>query len=216
VTSCPRCGAPAERGQLVCLECGSRIALDYRRPYGALPALAILLAVVVVGAAAFGFALSEITSDSEKEVASADRAEQPAPAANPGAAQTATEEEEGPVADTGSQTETTPAAPEGGGTTGTPQEPTRSLLLEWPKDLTAHTVVLVTSSDRPAARNVAIEAARSGIEAGMLRADDFNLGTGLWIVFAGRFDTREGAVKQAANLGERYPGAYPQLVQPAG
>ena len=30
--SCPTCGAPAERGQLVCLECGSRIALAYKRP----------------------------------------------------------------------------------------------------------------------------------------------------------------------------------------
>jgi hypothetical protein len=76
--------------------------------------------------------------------------------------------------------------------------------------------VLVTSSDRPAALRLAREAARSGIEAGMLRSDDYNLGTGLWIVFAGRFDTPEGATRQASDLAERFPGAYPQLVRPAG
>ena len=27
MTSCPHCGEPAEPGQLVCLECGTRIAL---------------------------------------------------------------------------------------------------------------------------------------------------------------------------------------------
>ena len=77
--------------------------------------------------------------------------------------------------------------------------------------------MLVTrASDRPAARQVAREAANSGLEAGLLRSDDYDLGTGLWIVFAGRFDTQASAERQAANLGERYPGAYAQLVKPAG
>ena len=49
----------------------------------------------------------------------------------------------------------------------------------------------------------------------MLRADDFDLGTNLWIVFAGRFDNQESAERQAANLGERYPGAYATQVRPA-
>ena len=55
---------------------------------------------------------------------------------------------------------------------------------------------------------MAREAAKSGLEAGMLRADDFDLGTNLWIVFAGRFDNQESAERQAGNLAERYPGAY--------
>ena len=92
----------------------------------------------------------------------------------------------------------------------------RSLLLDWPDDLTAHTVVLVTTSDRAAARRLARQAARSGIEAGLLRGEDYNLGAGLWVVFAGRFDTPEGASQQASDLAERFPGAYPQLVEPAG
>jgi hypothetical protein len=201
VNACPQCGEAAERGQLVCTNCGSRLALDYRRPSGALPAVVILLAVVVLGAGAFGFAISEITSDAEDEVTAADRAEPPAPSTAQGEPQTTQPEATTPSAESGQ---------------GAPQEPSRSLLLEWPRDLTAHTVVLVTTSDHAAARRLARQAARSGIEAGLLRSDDFNLGTGLWIVFAGRFDTPQGAARQASDLAERFPGAYPQLVEPTG
>jgi SPOR domain len=76
--------------------------------------------------------------------------------------------------------------------------------------------VLVTTSDRSAAMRLARRAARSGIETGLLRGDDYNLGTGLWVVFAGRFDTPEGAARQASGLAERFPGAYPQRVEPTG
>ncbi len=192
MTSCPNCGANAERGQLVCIECGRRIALKEegreRRSFENLPAVALLLCVVVLGAAAFGFALSELTDDSDSDAA--DRSEQPAPSAATGTPQTETD--------------------------ASAQEPNQSLLLQWPKGVTAYTVVLVTTGDRPAARRVAREAASSGLEAGLLRSDDYGLGTGLWIVYAGRFDTQASAEQQAANLGERYPGAYPTLVEPAG
>jgi predicted nucleic acid-binding Zn ribbon protein len=194
VSSCPRCGAPAERGQLVCVECGNRLALKEeggeRRSLERLPAVALLLCVVVIGAAALGFALSELTND-DGDSSAADRTDEPKPSANTGAPQTETE-------------------------TSAAQQPRKSLLLKWPEGLTAYTVVIVTSGDRPAARRVAVEAARSGLEAGLLRSDDYNLGTNLWIVFAGRFNTQESAERQAVNLGERYPGAYATVVKPAG
>lgn len=189
---CPACGEPAEPGQLVCLNCGARLELDRNEQQKSKAgALAALIAVVVIGAGVAGFALSELTSGSDKnDPAVAERAAetpepQPEPAPEP--------------------------APEA---EGTPQPARQSLLLEWPDDLRGHTVVLVNTSDRGAARRVARDAARSGIETGLLRSDDYDLGTGLWIVFAGRFDTRRGAERQAANLGERYPGAYVQLVEP--
>jgi hypothetical protein len=195
VTSCPRCGQPAEPGQLVCLECGSRIALKEeggeRRSLDRLPAVALLLCVVVIGAAAFGFALSELTDDSEGDSSAADRTSEPKLSADAGAPQTETD-------------------------TGDAQQPSKSLLMKWPADLTAYTVVIVSSGDRPAAKRVAEEAAKSGLEAGMLRSDDFDLGTNLWIVFAGRFDNQQSAESQAGNLAERYPGAYATLVKPAG
>ena len=193
--NCPRCGEEAERGQLICLECGGRLALkperDERRSFENVPAIALLLCVVVIGAAAFGFALSELTDGSGSQSSAADRPERSTPAASTGSPQTETE-------------------------TGASQQPSRSLLLEWPSGLSAYTVVLVSSSDRPAARRVAREAAKSGLEAGMLRSDDYDLGTGLWIVFAGRFDTQASAERQANNLAERYPGAYATFVKPAG
>jgi predicted nucleic acid-binding Zn ribbon protein len=184
--NCPYCGAASERGQLVCVECGNRLALKEerrRRRFDNLPAIIVLLAVIVLGAGAFGFALSELTDDSGNDSQASDRPATPPP----------------------SPTKTD---------TGAAQTPTHSLLLNWPKDVSAYTVVLVSSSDRPAARQVAREAAKSGLEAGMLRSDDYGLGTGLWIVFAGRFDSQASAESQAANLAERYPGAYATLVKP--
>jgi len=196
VTSCPRCGAPAEPGQLVCLECGSRIALKEeggeRRSLDRLPAVALLLCVVVIGAAAFGFALAELTDDSGGDPSAGARSSEPLPSPGTGAPQTETQTD-----------------------TGEAQQPSKSLLMKWPKDLTAYTVVIVSSGDRPAAKRVAEEAAKLGLEAGMLRSDDFDLGTNLWIVFAGRFDNQASAERQAGNLGERYPGAYATLVKPA-
>jgi hypothetical protein len=202
--SCRRCGAPAEPGQLVCTSCGARLSLGGRPGARNIAALAAAAVVAVLGVFAAGFALSEITSDDggDEETVVAGPQEAPPPAASAGEPQEASQGD--------GAAEAPPEAE-----TPAPAQP-RSLLLDWPKDLTAHTVVLVSSSDRPAALRLARSAARSGIEAGMLRSDDYNLGTGLWIVFAGRFNTAEGASRQASDLAERFPGAYPQLVEPAG
>ena len=190
MTPCPNCGAETEPGQLVCVECGRRLALEQEdhggRRFDHLPAIAVLLAVIVIGAAAFGFALSELTDDSGNSSEAADEPNAQAPP---------------PTTETD---------------TGKAQQPSHSLLLTWPKGVTAYTVVLVTSSDKPAASRVAREAAQAGLEAGLLRSDDYDLGTGLWIVFAGRFDNQAGAERQAANLAARYPGAYATLVKPTG
>src|SRR3712207_5072769 len=65
-TNCPNCGASAERGQLVCLECGARIALDYRRPYGwklPLPSSAGVVLLVGAGSAVALQAVDDKSSD---------------------------------------------------------------------------------------------------------------------------------------------------------
>jgi len=191
--SCPSCGFEAHPGQLVCTNCGTRLALGGPPAARNVAALIAVAVIVVLGAAASGFALSEITSDDGSPAAT----EAPAP---PAAAERESQ---------GSSQAEQPA-------TEAEQEQRRSLLLDWPDELTAHTVVLVTTSDRAAALRLARQAARSGIEAGLLRGEDYNLGAGLWVVFAGRFDTPEGASRQATDLAERFPGAYPRLVEPAG
>ena len=72
-------------------------------------------------------------------------------------------------------------------------------------------------SDEAGARKVAWDAARSGLEAGLLRSDDYvDLGEGFWLVFAGHFATAARAERRAAQLGARYEGAYPQQVVPNG
>jgi hypothetical protein len=190
VSPCPNCGAPTEPGQLVCVECGHRLALREeepdRRRFENPAAVAVLLAVVVLGAGACGYALAQLTDDDGGSNTPSKAATAPTP------------------------------KPETETDTGEAQQPKQSLLLTWPKDVTAYTVVLVSSSDKPAATRVAREAAQSGLEAGLLRSDDYDLGTGLWIVFAGRFDNQASAESQAGNLADRYPGAYATQVKPAG
>jgi len=68
---CPECGAPADSGQLVCLECGARIALtrpprtSWRRP-------AAIVAIVGLLAAAGGtLGYRALVHDAEDEAATA-------------------------------------------------------------------------------------------------------------------------------------------------
>jgi hypothetical protein len=208
--SCPNCSEPVEPRQLVCLNCGARVALRERTPLAREPAsalAAVILSVIVVGAGLFGFAISELTSgggdDNGGSPPATEQTRAAAPEAGGGQRQSQESgagggESEAPAVVSGEQQGTTPRE------AGVPG---------WPKGLTAHTVVLVTSSDRPAALNVAKEARKSGLEAGLLPSDPYNLGTGLWIVYSGQFTTREGAARQASELAKRYPGAYPQLIQ---
>jgi hypothetical protein len=196
---CPHCGEPVERRQLVCLNCGGRVALRERTPLAREPLTAlaaVLVVVIVIGAGLFGFAISELTSgDGDGGGRATRHAATEGPAVVSGGEQPArTAAEEAPAAEA-------TAAPRTDRVPG------------WPAGLRAHTVVLVTSSDRTAALNVAREARASGLEAGLIRSEPYNLGSGLWIVYTGRFTTPGGAQRQAAQLADRYPGAYPQLVQ---
>ncbi len=192
--SCQDCGEPVDSRQLVCLNCGARVALREPTSWAREPVTAVaavLVVVIVIGAGLFGFAISELTSDDGDEPARA-------------AATTSTSE---PARDA-------PAVVSGGEQPArTAEEPQPDRVPGWPQGLSAHTVVLLSSGDRAAAMNAAKEARASGLEAGLIRSEPYDLGTGLWIVFSGQFTTPEGATRQAAQLADRYPGAYPQRVQ---
>ena len=162
--------------------------------------IAAVLAAVVLGAGLSGFGIAELTRGDGDGVTTAG----PARTAE-GPSVVAGEEQEGaqqPEARAEEEPATEPATPARAG--GVPI---------WPEGLTAHTVVLVTTSDRAAAFRVAKAASATGLEAGLMPSDPYDLGTGLWIVYSGRFTTAEGAQRQASDLAERYPGAYPQLIQ---
>ena len=219
--NCTSCGEPVDRRQLVCLNCGARVALREPTPWAREPVTilaAVLVLVIVIGAGLFGFAISELTSDdgdAPTRAAAQSTTREPAgeaPAVVSGGEQpartaedAAPAEERPPEIEPEEQQHSRGSDPlEGSGADRVPG---------WPEGLSAHTVVLVTSSDHAAALNVAKQARSTGLEAGLIRSEPFDLGSGLWIVYSGQFTTPEGAERQAAQLAERYPGAYPQRVQ---
>jgi len=202
--ACPTCGAPAERGQLICLECGSRIALAYRRPPSWHVPAAIVAVVLLVAGAASVLAYRALTDDAEDEVAS-----QPVPAQP---ADDADREEREATPDQDESAEEEPAEEETGpGGLPVDSDGVRS----WPEGEDGFTVVVLSSEDRASARAFAQQASEQGVEAGVLRADDYpalSASTGFFIVFVGRYANQAGADRAAARLGRNYQGAYPQFV----
>jgi septal ring-binding cell division protein DamX len=191
-SECPNCGAHADPGQLVCLECGSRLALDYRRPRGWGAAAVVIAVVLLVAGAAFAITLIAVDDDSKDEVAATKAAkEQPAtPAKQRAKAKSRGESSPGPTR-----------------TGGIP---------DWPTDRNGFTVVLLSAGDAASARDFARNARKGGVDAGVLRSDNYaSLEKGLWIVFSGVYKTRAGAERAAARLGGRFSGSYPQFVNGA-
>src|SRR5436190_21231034 len=67
--ACPKCGAPADRGQLMCLECGNRLALDYGRPPAwRLPAAVVAALLLIAG---LGVAIAVVGGNNSKTTAAA-------------------------------------------------------------------------------------------------------------------------------------------------
>lgn len=206
-TSCPTCSAPAERGQLVCLECGSRIALAYRKPPSWKIPVAISAVLLVLAGAGAVLAYQAIDDEAEREAAAV-------PAKVGGAAEgdeeaTDTDSEPATQTDTDTEADLEPDAPDSDGLVKD------GLLYTWPRSMRAFTVVLLSNEDRPSAVAFARSAASTRNEKiGVLRSDDFRtLGTGFFIVFAGRYDSRAEANRAAARLGASFPGAFAQSVR---
>ena len=185
---CPTCGAPAERGQLVCLECGGRVALTYRRPPSWKIPVAISTLVVLVFLAVVVVAVASAREGARDEVAAAPPHPQRA----------------GPASD----------APSKARRAASPALVRRGLLWSWPRDLTGYTTVVQTTQDADSARSFAVSvAAGKAGKVGVLRGDDFaSLPPGNYMVFAGRSPDRARADAVTARLGRRYDGAFTQRV----
>lgn len=197
---CPSCGTPAERGQLVCLSCGTRLALDYSRPPGWKPAAAVVGVVVLLCAATFVLLLTRAGNEAEDEVA---RVEQREPALGRDARE---QPAGGAGRDSTSEQRTT-----------TQDEARPGQVGSWPEGRRAFTVVLFSGGDPQSARNFARRVASQGVEVGVLRSDDFpNLGQNLFFVFSGTYPDQALAQAAASRLGRRFPGAFPQLVDGSG
>lgn len=213
--TCPNCGAPADSGQLMCLECGSRLALDYQRPPSwRLPATVVAVVLLIAGVAA-AIGMAAVTGNDPATTANAPT--QPA-AAPPASAPADTP----PTASTPTPappTETTPGsasggAASGGDTAGTPAPATPST--GWPPGKSAFTVILASMPSKAAAEEKLKAAQAAGISgAAILHSDDFpSLNPGYWVVFDGQYDAVDQAKSQAAaDRGKGgFTDAYPRFV----
>lgn len=209
-TRCPVCGAPAQRGQLVCLECGSRVALAYRRPPSWKLPLAIAVLVGALAVAGAIVAYGAVRDDARDEVAAKPLKVKERKARGKTGAKA-------PAATTAK-----PASPRAGTAPARPATTpsagrlvARGGIYSWPRDLAAYTVVLMSNGDRASALRFARSAATGGNRdrIGVLRADDFRgLSKGFYLVFAGEYRSRTRAQAAAARLGKRFKGAFPQRV----
>jgi cell division septation protein DedD len=188
--TCPNCGAPADRGQLMCLECGSRLALGYQRPPSwRLPA-AVIAVVLLIAGIGVAIALAAATDNATKTTAAAPTQTAPAPGSAPA--------------------DTTPTA-----STPTPA-PTTPSATGWPPGKSAFTVILASMPTKAAADQKLAAAKAAGITgAAILHSDDFpTLNSGYWVVFDGQYDSVDQAQSQASSdrgKGE-FTDAYPRFV----
>ena len=205
----------------MCLECGSRVALGYRRPPDWRVPAAIVAGVLLLAVAGAAIALDKVGDEADREVSSTpikleerekESAAQKQKAAK-GESRPATKKPEAkkePEAKKPATERQAPAAP----ATGTALVK-RGILYDWPPELKAFTVVLLSAEDRASAERFARSASK-GMPAkiGVIRADDFeSLPKGFYIVFAGSYEDRATADKAVARLGKRFSGAFPQLVE---
>jgi hypothetical protein len=211
--TCPNCGAPADPGQLMCLECGGRLALDYQRaPSWRLPA-AIVGVVVLLAGIGVAIALAAVTNDAAQTTAAAPT--QPVPAAQSAPGDTPpTSSQATPAPQQPSATTTTPAT-DGAAATSTTPAPAAAPS-GWPPGKSAFTVIIASMPSKAAADQKLQAAQAAGIaSAAILHSDDFpTLRAGYWVVFDGQYDTIDQATQQAtADRGKgQFTDAYPRFV----
>ena len=213
--TCPSCGAAAAPGQLMCLECGSRLALEYHRPASWKIAGAIIGVVLLLAGAALALALAEITSDADNQATAPTPTQQ---ASTPQAAPAATGTSPAESTPAPAPTETAPApATDAQSLPDTDTPPPTSSPTTWPEGESAHTVILASAGSRQEAEAKQQKAQDAGITAGILKSDDFgSLRPGYWVVFDGQFDSVEEATERAEqDRGNGFADAYPRFVDPS-
>jgi hypothetical protein len=86
---------------------------------------------------------------------------------------------------------------------------------DWPGGR-GFTAILASRPTEIDARSVQRDASGRGLDAGILRSDNFrSLNPGYWVVFSGTFPTNSDAAKRAARAQELgFADAYPRFVSP--
>src|SRR3954464_13782194 len=154
--TCPNCAAPADAGQLMCLECGSRLALGYKRPPSwRLPA-AVIGVVLLIAGIGVAIALASVTNNAAKTTAAAPTQAAPAPSAPADTPPTASQPTSTPPATrsattpTPSSTSTSPAPAPG---TSAPTASATTTPSGWPPGKSGFTVILASMPTKTAAED---------------------------------------------------------------
>jgi hypothetical protein len=185
---CPRCGANLAPDQDWCLECGAAATTRILRPPSWKLAAAIVLGVVAAVVVAVVLVVNALSGDADRAAATPARAPAATTPAKPAPA---------PAASTAAPTPTTASAPAAG------------TIASWPRGKVGWTVVLATTSSRPAAEQRARDLIAKGVKAGVLDTSRFNIDAGgaSFVVFTGRFPSQDGAVSAEGRLGSRAPAS---------
>jgi len=234
-TPCPACGAQAERGQLICLECGSRIALRHRRPPSWKVPVGILAVVTVLAGAGAVLAYEAIDDEARREAgaapprveSAADKSAEPEPEPEPEGKAPAEQPRSQP-SEPSLGTGDSDARDSAGADPADDRQPAGEQpaaadgelvpdgkLFTWPRDLEGFTVVVQSTEDRQSATTFANLVAQSNDgEVGVIDSADFRtVPRGFFVVFVGSYENRAGAQRAAARLGTRFQGSFPQAVR---
>jgi hypothetical protein len=192
---CPSCDLPAQRGQLICLSCGTRMALDR----GSSDRRAVAIAggaMALVATISLLLVVTSLTGDDDPGQATASAPDRERPAAR-------ARQPERVSADRALWQYKAKANRQLASSAGT-----------WPTEQVGWTVVLSTMYDEEGAESFARDVEDSGVDAGVISTEEHpTLGTGVWYVFSGVYDDEIEAGEAAAELALAYPGAFTQYVE---
>ena len=84
----------------------------------------------------------------------------------------------------------------------------------WPRAREAYTIVVATPTSRRAAETRARPLIARGRNAGILRSDDYDFfGSGVWVVWQGRYPDRAAAERAAPKVTKAFPSAYVTFIR---
>jgi hypothetical protein len=186
---------PAQRGQLICLSCGARMALDR----GGSDKRAVAIAggaIALVALLSLALVIDGLSGGDDRPAATAAAPERAKPA-----------QRERPGGFVATQNLRRKSAAKArlqlAASAGT-----------WPAGQDGWTVVLANATDEASAQSLAQNVEQAGIDAGVLSAEEHpSLGSDLWIVFSGVYADQLEASEAAAEIQATYPGAYQQFVE---
>jgi hypothetical protein len=226
--ACPECGSGAAPEQDWCLECGAQLdepRARWQQPVAIMASVALIFVAAIALALSEVAKDAEIAKAKtvRRYVAAPPP---PAPATPPAPAAPTPSSSDTPstsknptdsstpdtsggssgTTDTGS-TDTSgltdsggggyvPPPSSGGGGSTTPAAPPEAET--WPDGKKAWTVVLLSTTSKSEANDLALKARKDGVPAGILQSDNYkSLSSGLWLVWAGHFATEDAAYSGA-------------------